>query len=1811
MSNIFKSRVKKTILANLLILLLIGCAGTAGKPEFKFKIVEFFPPSGFQISTTQFSISVAFSKIIDEQTINDENIKIFKDGSEIRKLITIPDNQKIKITPQIISRGTYKVFISKNVKSLSGEFLPEDFSWEFYVVGEGEFIIPITPPQLPPLVRNIYPPHLGLVGADTIVYAAFTKRITNISTLNFFIQDINGRIIDSSLTYIEDGDIAILRPRALLQPGETYIVTLRSVIRAFDGESLGRDVVWLFRTFGVGEDRTPPSVIFIDPPNGATGVPRNAKITILFSENIDTASLNLTNVQILEEGTNIISYNYEYNQSIFALIITPSLLQEGKRYTVKIRGISDRNGNTMASEFISTFTVGAGDGGGVTPQPPPPSGPGFPPQILRILIDDEPVNLPDIPQGVSTIPTIKILFSDRINSATVNPSTLFISDGINIISSAISFSTTLTSVAITPNVNLITKKTYWLFITNGIKDQDGENLANPITFPFKTLGITISAPSPEQYLKGIINIDVDFSAKLNRLELWIDSTRRQTALPPINSPFTFTEDTRLQPDGTKIIKAIAYLRSPPTTISYSIKVTFDNTPPSVAIQSPPEGSVISGISNIIVLANDLGKTKKVEFFVDGILNTTATSPTTTPNIYIFSLNTTALSNGNHTISFRAEDEAGNISDIVSRNVVVDNSPPTGSFISPTFGSIVGGFVNVEANVSDNIGIKKVEFYVNGVKICDTISLVCEKTSTPWKITWNSTSIPYFASASLTGVVEDLGGLKTVFSSTITVDNVSPAVSISTPFAGMYLRATTNIQVTFSDLSPVTYVAILVNDVIKFSASNPSSPYTAMWNTTSETDGSKTIKAVVYDKAGNQGISQISVVVDNTPPSGSIVSPTSGTYTNALTLNITASASDAILLDRVDFYINGNFVGFDSSPPTYTISHNISAFLETTHNITAVIYDFAGNYFVTPTPTTFIVDKTSPVIIFIDPTTNSVVDGTKLVKTTASDSGIVTIISIQAGAINLGSCNINLISGNCNKNWPTSGDVNDVVVTAKAYDKAGNEGITQIVVMVDNLFPSVSITSPPAGSYLNCPTNTVLGGTTSDINTITAVVIKLIDLSTNTVSASFNFTYPGNPTVNQFATLLAPQCGADGNKRVDFTAYDKGGKSATASRVFFVDNTPPQLTVIYPPNSECVGGVTSVRVQICDNAFVQNLSVTVGTTLISSSNISSSISCLSPQTNIINWNSTAFSNGANNVVITLKDAAGNTQVQNVPIVIDNSPPTVSIVTPLNNSTVNAPASVLATLGDSICSPPLYNFKKVEYQIAVSGTASFSSSTQNCSTTQRIPCTDTSVGAGTSNFSWAATEYCGFYNVRARGFDYVGNVSETTITLKIQPPGCPIEEGWSPQGVIGSIRTTPIIKDVNGDGKKEIIFGTETGRVYGISESTTLQNSTFSSAIRSIILEVLVAGLPKAIVSMLDPVRRIRALNLNAPFLSDFTSTITQTGIYSSASTIFSDGNTAAFLVGDLAGGVSIYEVNSSGFTYKDCIPTGTPLACGLNSPAISDINGDTQPDITTTSLPVDTDCNGSYDTVVVTASDGYITGISLATKAKIWTVYTGSAVLSSAVLADFGNDCNFEFLVGTGGGALYCIPESGSGNCPGWTSQFYSAGGAIYSLAVTDIDSCLSIGDAFEDIVFGAGVNLTILSRTGVLKTQRNLMSLVVSTPAIADINGDGCGEIFVATQNGNIHGFYLKNVGGALYPEYLTGFPKSTGSTISVGSSPVICNIDTDSRLELIIGNDGSTLRIYDLGAAGSVKWIPGATFCHLSAHGCQRRWRSDVECGY
>jgi hypothetical protein len=109
-------------------------------------------------------------------------------------------------------------------------------------------------------------------------------------------------------------------------------------------------------------------------------------------------------------------------------------------------------------------------------------------------------------------------------------------------------------------------------------------------------------------------------------------------------------------------------------------VTFDNTAPSVLIQEPTEGKVISGTSaEIIVITADSpdGRLEKVELYIDGIFHSSLISPTIPPNIFKFFLDTTAFLDGNHTIEVKAKDLAGNVGSSGTRNIKIDNTPPSG------------------------------------------------------------------------------------------------------------------------------------------------------------------------------------------------------------------------------------------------------------------------------------------------------------------------------------------------------------------------------------------------------------------------------------------------------------------------------------------------------------------------------------------------------------------------------------------------------------------------------------------------------------------------------------------------------------------------------------------------------------------------------------------------------------------------------------------------------------------------------------------------------------------------------------------------------------------------------------------------------------------------------------------------------------------------------------------------------------------------------------------------------------------------------
>jgi subtilisin family serine protease len=156
----------------------------------------------------------------------------------------------------------------------------------------------------------------------------------------------------------------------------------------------------------------------------------------------------------------------------------------------------------------------------------------------------------------------------------------------------------------------------------------------------------------------------------------------------------------------------------------------DTTPPAVSITYPANGAVLSGTINVSVQASDNVGVTKVELYRNSTL---VGNKTTAP--YVFMWNTSTVSDGSYGLQSKAYDAAGNVgvSSVVSvqvRNAPVDSIPPVVNITFPLDGSTVArkSTVVITANATDNVGVTKVQFYINS-------QLVCSDTTTPYSCSW--------------------------------------------------------------------------------------------------------------------------------------------------------------------------------------------------------------------------------------------------------------------------------------------------------------------------------------------------------------------------------------------------------------------------------------------------------------------------------------------------------------------------------------------------------------------------------------------------------------------------------------------------------------------------------------------------------------------------------------------------------------------------------------------------------------------------------------------------------------------------------------------------------------------------------------------------------------------------------------------------------------------------------------------------------------------------------------------------------------------
>src|SRR5712671_1836371 len=196
----------------------------------------------------------------------------------------------------------------------------------------------------------------------------------------------------------------------------------------------------------------------------------------------------------------------------------------------------------------------------------------------------------------------------------------------------------------------------------------------------------------------------------------------------------------------------------------------------VTITSPGSGSSVSGTTPVNASVSIVGSltVSSVQFRLDGA--NLGARDTSAP--YSVSWNTTATSNGSHTLTAVATDLLG--VQFTSSPVTVtvnnappppppDTTPPTVSITAPANGATVPATVTITASASDNVGVAGVQFQIDGA------NFGAEDTSAPYSISWNTTSASD-GSHTITAIARDAAGNRSPVSAPVTVtvaNNTAP------------------------------------------------------------------------------------------------------------------------------------------------------------------------------------------------------------------------------------------------------------------------------------------------------------------------------------------------------------------------------------------------------------------------------------------------------------------------------------------------------------------------------------------------------------------------------------------------------------------------------------------------------------------------------------------------------------------------------------------------------------------------------------------------------------------------------------------------------------------------------------------------------------------------------------------------------------------------------------------------------------------------------------------------------------------------------
>ncbi|MDW1845409.1 Ig-like domain-containing protein [Vibrio sp. Vb2110] len=506
-----------------------------------------------------------------------------------------------------------------------------------------------------------------------------------------------------------------------------------------------------------------------------------------------------------------------------------------------------------------------------------------------------------------------------------------------------------------------------------------------ITTPIETDGIVNAAEDNDVLIAGS-GAEVGNSVTVTITDNNSSVSRTVTADNSGNWTLSGSElDVSAFNNGTLTVSATQADIAGNTSTAATQSITLDNADPSAVIINTPietDGVVNAAEDNDVLIAGfsaEAGNSVTVTI-TDNNSSVSRTVTADNSGSWTLSgseLDVSGLNNGTLIVAVTQSDTAGNTSRVTTQSITLDNAAP--SAVTITTPIETDGIVNA---VEDNDVLIAGSGAEAGNSVTVTITdnnnsvsrTVTADNTGAWTTIGSEFDVSAFNNGTLTVAASQsdaAGNTSSIDSTTITLDNVRPTVSLSSSDLDLISGETASITFTLSESSSdftESDVTVTGGSLSNFAGSGDN--YTATFTPDRDSTSTATINVAAdffTDAAGNSNTAapQLSITVDSLVPSVTISSDKlalKADETATITFTLSEASSD---FTEADITVSGGTLsGFAGSGSSYTATFTPTEESATSGTIevaTGTFTDASGNTNSAATPLSISVDTVLPTV----------------------------------------------------------------------------------------------------------------------------------------------------------------------------------------------------------------------------------------------------------------------------------------------------------------------------------------------------------------------------------------------------------------------------------------------------------------------------------------------------------------------------------------------------------------------------------------------------------------------------------------------------------------------------------------------------------------------------------------------------------------------------------------------------------------------------------------------------------------------------------